>query len=46
MAVSKHTRKGKVRRHKNSTFGVHVNGRKIGIKSNNRYLKLGKGVNR
>lgn len=40
MAVSHHTRKGKPRRHKNSTFGVHVNGKKIGIKLNNMYLKL------
>ncbi len=32
MAVSKHTRKGKVRRHSNRTFGMHVNGKKVGIK--------------
>ena len=32
MAVSHHTRKGKVRRHKNGTFGAHVNGKKIGLK--------------
>ena len=32
MAVSKHTRKGKVRRHTNRTDGAHVNGKKIGLK--------------
>ncbi len=32
MAVSHHTRKGKVRRHTNGTFGAHVNGKKIGLK--------------
>lgn len=32
MAVSKHTRKGKVRRHTNRTFGAHVNGKRIGLK--------------
>ena len=32
MTVSKHTRKGKVRRHTNGTFGAHVNGKKIGLK--------------
>ena len=32
MAVSHHTRKGKVRRHTNGTFGVYVNGKKIGFK--------------
>lgn len=34
MAVSKHTRKGKVRRHTNDTFGAHVNDKKIGSKMN------------
>ena len=34
MAVSKHTRKGKVRRHTNGTFGAHINGKKIGSKMN------------
>lgn len=34
MAVSKHTRKGKVRRHTNGTFSAHVNGKKIGSKMN------------
>ena len=29
MAVSHHTRKGKVRRHTNGTFGAHVNGKKV-----------------
>ena len=32
MAVSHHTRKGKVRRHTNGTFGAHVNDKKIGFK--------------
>lgn len=32
MAVSKHTRKGKVRRHTNGTFGAHVNGKRIDLK--------------
>ena len=32
MSVSKHRRKGKVRRHTNGTFGAHVNGKKIGLK--------------
>ena len=32
MTVSKHTRKGKERRHTNGTFGAHVNGKKIGLK--------------
>lgn len=32
MAVSKHTRKGKPRRHTNGTTGSHVNGKKIGLK--------------
>lgn len=32
MTVSKHTRKGKVRRHTNDTFGAHVNGKRIGLK--------------
>lgn len=29
MAVSKHTRKGKPRRHTNRTTGSHMNGKKI-----------------
>lgn len=29
MAVSKHTRNGKVRRHTKRTFGSHMNGKKI-----------------
>ena len=33
MAVSHHTRKGKVRRHTNGTTGSHVNGKKIGLKN-------------
>ena len=32
MTVSKHTRKGKVRRHTIVTFGVHGNGKKICLK--------------
>ena len=32
MAVSKHTRKGKPRRHTNGTFGSHMNGKKIDSK--------------
>ena len=31
MAVSKHTRKGKPRRHTNGTFGSHMNGKKIDL---------------
>ena len=38
MAVSKHTRKGKPRRHTNGTFGSHMNGKRIGCKMNI-YLK-------
>ena len=34
MAVSKHTRKGKVRRHTNGTAGSHMNGKKIDSKMN------------
>ena len=34
MAVSKHTRKGKVRRHTNRTTGSHMNGKKIDSKMN------------
>lgn len=34
MAVSKHTRKGKPRRHTNGTCGAHVNGKRIGLKIN------------
>ena len=30
MAVSHHTRKGKVRHHTSSTTGSHMNGKKIG----------------
>ena len=36
MAVSHHTRNGKVRHHTNSTFGSHVNGKKIGLKGGKR----------
>lgn len=32
MAVSKHTRKGKPRRHTNRTTGSHMNDKKIGLK--------------
>ena len=43
MAVSRHTRKGKVRRHTNRTFGSHLNGKRIGCKreSNVLYAKGG-----
>ena len=34
MAVSKHTRKGKVRRHTNGTTGSHMNGKKIDSRMN------------
>lgn len=34
MAVSKHTRKGKPRRHTNDTTGSHMNGKKIDSKIN------------
>ena len=34
MAVSHHTRKGKVRRHTNGTTGSHMNGKKIDSKLN------------
>lgn len=34
MAVSKHTRKGKVRRHTNRTTGSYMNGKKIDSKIN------------
>lgn len=36
MAVSHHTRKGKVRRHTNSTTGSHMNGKKIDLKMNSK----------
>ena len=44
MAVSHHTRRGKVRRHTNRTFGSHMNGKCIGRKreSNVLYAKGGK----
>lgn len=38
MTVSKHTRKGKVRRHTNRTFGSHLNGKRIDCKMET-YLK-------
>lgn len=38
MAVSKHTRKGKPRRHTNGTFGSRMNGKRIGRKMS-LYLK-------
>ena len=38
MAVSKHTRKGKLRRHTHGTFGAHMNGKRIGCKMET-YLK-------
>lgn len=36
MAVSKHTRKGKVRRHTNGTTGSRMNGKKIDSKLNSK----------
>lgn len=36
MAVSKHTRKGKSRRHTNRTTGSHMNGKKIDSKMNSK----------
>lgn len=36
MAVSKHTRKGKPRRHTNSTSGSHMNSKKIDSKMNSK----------
>ena len=38
MAVSKHTRKGKPRRHTHGTFGSRMNGKRIGCKMET-YLK-------
>ena len=38
MAVSHYTRKGKVRRHTNRTFGSHLNGKRIDCKMET-YLK-------
>lgn len=38
MAVSKHTRKGKPRRHTNGTFGSRMNGKRIDCKMET-YLK-------
>ena len=36
MAVSHHTRKGKVRRHTSRTTGSHMNGKKIGSTMNSK----------
>ena len=46
MAVSHHTRKGKVRRHTNGTFGAHMNGRRIGCKMSLHLKQLKKGENK
>ena len=46
MAVSHHTRKGKVRKHTNSTFGSHINGICCGRKKEIIYLKQHKGGKR
>ena len=43
MAVSHHTRKGKVRRHKNRTLGSHLNGKRIGCKMETYLKQLKKG---
>ena len=32
MAVTRHTRNGKTRRHTNGTFGAHMNGKRTDIK--------------
>ena len=39
MAVSHHTRKGKVRKHTNRTFGSHMNGMCIDRKKEHIWLK-------
>ena len=44
MAVSKHTRKGKPRRHTNGTFGSHVNGKNSGLKMRRKNKLHFKGV--
>ena len=41
MAVTRHTRNGKPRRHTNGTFGAHMNGKRIGLKV--KYIKQFKG---
>lgn len=41
MAVTRHTRNGKTRRHTNGTFGAHMNGKPIGLKV--RHIKQFKG---
>lgn len=46
MAVSHHTRNGKVRRHSNRTFGSHVNGICCGRKKEITYLNQRKGGKR
>ena len=46
MAVSKHTRKGKPRRHTNGTFGSHVNGKRIGCKMETYLKQLKEGENK
>ena len=46
MAVSKHTRKGKPRRHTNGTFGSHVNGKRIGCKKEIYLKQLKEGENK
>ena len=46
MAVSHHTRKGKVRRHTNGTFGAHMNGKCIGCKMEMHLKQLKEGGNK
>lgn len=41
MAISKHTRKGVVRKHINRSSGSHMNGKKIDSKISFRYQKGG-----
>lgn len=46
MAVSKHTRKGKVRRHTNRTTGSHLNGKRIDCKMETYLKQLKEGGNK
>ena len=46
MAVSKHTRKGKVRRHTNRTFGSHLNGKRIDCKMEAHLKQIKEGGNK
>lgn len=46
MAVSHHTRKGKVRRHTHGTFGSRMNGKRIGCKMEAYLKQLKEGGNK